>query len=141
MSEVKNSGRIKAREAALMFLYQDYFNKTDYLDQLVMFRSDDEIAQMVDGDIEYFKLITKGVIEKKDELISKFAPYLKKWTPDRLPVLDRIILEIAVYEIMFVDSVHTSVAINEAVRLAKKYGTDNSSSYINGVLSSFEKDQ
>ena len=52
---------------------------------------------------------------------------------------DRIILEIAVYEILNVEDIPTSVSINEAVKLAKKYGTDSSSSYINGVLSNFVK--
>ena len=58
---------------------------------------------------------------------------------DRIPKLDKAILETAIYEISYNDDIPTGVAINEAVKLAKKYGTDDSYSYINGVLSSYEK--
>ncbi|MBO4408609.1 MAG: N utilization substance protein B, partial [Clostridiales bacterium] len=62
-----------------------------------------------------------------------------RWKLERLPMTDRIILEIAVYEILTVEDIPTSVSINEAVKLAKKFGTESSSSYINGVLSNFVK--
>ena len=58
---------------------------------------------------------------------------------DIIPLLDKAILDTAVDEISSNEDIPTSVAINEAVRLAKKYGTDDSYSYINGVLSSYEK--
>ena len=90
-------------------------------------------------DEDYFLDIVYGVINSRDELDEKFVPFLKRWKLERLPVTDRIILEIAVYEILTVEDIPTSVSINEAVKLAKKFGTDSSSSYINGVLSNFVK--
>ena len=90
-------------------------------------------------DEAYFLDIVYGVINSRDELDEKFVPFLKNWKLERLPQTDRIILEIAVYEILTVEEIPTSVSINEAVKLAKKFGTDNSSSYINGVLSNFVK--
>ena len=78
----------------------------------------------------------KKELQELDDLISKF---LVKWTISRLPRMDLAILETAAYEILYVDEVPTSVAINEAVKLSKKYGTPDSSSYVNGVLSSLEK--
>ena len=87
----------------------------------------------------YFLDVVYGVINSRDELDEKFVPFLKRWKLERLPMTDRIILEIAVYEILTVEDIPTSVSINEAVKLAKKFGTESSSSYINGVLSNFVK--
>ena len=83
--------------------------------------------------------LTKGVIDNRDALDNEYVPFLKNWKLERLPLLDRIVLEIAVYEIKYMEDIHVSVSINEAVKLAKKYGNDSSSSYINGVLSNYEK--
>jgi N utilization substance protein B len=128
--------RIETREDVLMFLFQAYFRTDPVAGQLEMFKEDyPDVTQ----DPVYFTDMVYGVINKRQEIDEKIIPFLNKWKIDRIPVADRIILEIAAYEILFMDDVPVRVSINEAVKLAKKYGTDNSSSYINGVLSSFEK--
>ena len=128
--------RIETRERAMELLFQIGFRNDPISNQIEMFRETyPEIAE----DEPYFLDIVYGVINSRDELDEKFVPFLKRWKLERLPQTDRIILEIAVYEILTVEEIPTSVSINEAVKLAKKYGTDNSSSYINGVLSNFEK--
>ena len=128
--------RIETREHVLMFLFQAYFRTDPVAGQLEMFKEDyPDVTQ----DPVYFTDMVYGVINKRREIDEKIIPFLNKWKIDRIPVADRIILEIAAYEILFMDDVPVRVSINEAVKLAKKYGTDNSSSYINGVLSSFEK--
>ncbi len=139
MNQDKNTGRIKTRETALLFIYQSRVRNDDYMDSLRVFRENSEYNAIIDEDKDYFFEITKGVLENQSELDNMYAPFLKNWRIDRLPVLDRIIMEIAIYEINNMEDIHVSVSINEAVKLAKKYGTDNSSSYINGVLSSYEK--
>ena len=139
MSSDTATGRIKTREAALLFIYQSYYRNEDYLTQLQIFRENPEYNEILDNDIDYFMLLTKGIIDNRDSIDKEYAPFLKNWKLERLPVLDRIILEIAVYEIRNIEEIHTSVSINEAVKLAKKYGNDNSYSYINGVLSNYEK--
>lgn len=127
--------RIETREHALELLFQMGFREDSISEQINLFKANcpDEIEE------EYFLDIVYGVINSREELDEKFVPFLKKWKLERLPLTDRIILEIAVYEITTVEDIPTSVSINEAVKLAKKFGTDSSSSYINGVLSSFEK--
>jgi len=139
MSSDSAVSRIKTREAALAFIYQAEYRPEEYLEQLKIFREDPSFDEIVANDFDYFKEITTGVIDNRQSLDEAFKPFLKNWRLERLPVMDRIVLEIAVYEIRNMDSIHTSVSINEAVKLAKKYGTDKSSSFINGVLSSFEK--
>ncbi|MCQ2472849.1 MAG: transcription antitermination factor NusB [Saccharofermentans sp.] len=128
--------RIETREHAMELLFQTGFRNDPVSDQIDKFR---EIYPDIIEDEEYFLDIVYGVINSREELDEKFVPFLKRWKLERLPQTDRIILEIAVYEILTVDDIPTSVSINEAVKLAKKYGTSSSSSYINGVLSNFEK--
>ena len=131
--------RIETREQAMQLLFQIGFRNTPISEQIDIFKENHpELAEDPENEA-YFLDVVYGVINSRDELDEKFVPFLKKWKLERLPQTDRIILEIAVYEILTVEEIPTSVSINEAVKLAKKYGTDNSSSYINGVLSNFEK--
>ena len=128
--------RIETREHAMEFLFQSGFRNDPVSEQINLFR---EATPDIIEDEAYFLDVVYGVINNRDELDSKFVPFLKRWKLERLPRTDRIILEIAVYEIINVDDIPASVSINEAVKLAKKFGTSSSSSYINGVLSNFVK--
>ena len=131
--------RIETREQAMQLLFQIGFRNTPISEQIDIFKENHpELAEDPENEA-YFLDVVYGVINSRDMLDEKFVPFLKKWKLERLPQTDRIILEIAVYEILTVAEIPTSVSINEAVKLAKKYGTDNSSSYINGVLSNFVK--
>lgn len=128
--------RIETREHAMELLFQSGFRSDPVSEQIEMFR--EEFPEILE-DEPYFLDVVYGVINGRDEIDQKFVPFLKRWKLERLPQTDRIILEIAVYEMLMVDDIPTSVSINEAVKLAKKFGTDSSSSYINGVLSNFVK--
>jgi len=128
--------RIETREAAVFFIYQTDFRSEDLEDQIRIYI---ESNPSVEDDKEYFFSTVMGVMDNREGIDAKISSFLKKWTINRIPKLDRAILETAVYEIENVDDIPVSVTINEAVRLSKKYGTEDSSSYINGVLSSFEK--
>ncbi|MBO7452062.1 MAG: transcription antitermination factor NusB [Clostridiales bacterium] len=128
--------RIETRESAVIFVYQSTFKDESYEDQLDQYLA---LNEELNEDADYFKTLTSGVISKKEEIDNKISEFLKKWTISRLPRMDLAILEVATYEILHMEDIPTSVAINEAVKLSKKYGTPDSSSYINGVLSSLEK--
>jgi len=128
--------RIETRESAVFFIYQFDFRSEDIDTQIRLFLDENP---HVDEDMDYFDKTVRGVIASRDDLDEKISKFLKKWTINRIPKLDKAILETACYEILNFDDIPVSVSINEAVRLSKRYGTDDSSSYINGVLSSFEK--
>ena len=83
----------------------------------------------------YARQIVKGVIENHDEIDDLLDTYSQGWALDRMPNLDRAILRCAVWEIMHNDDVPDAVAINEAVEMAKELSTDDSGSFINGLLS------
>jgi transcription antitermination protein NusB len=83
----------------------------------------------------YARQIVNGVIENHDEIDDLLDTYSQGWALDRMPNLDRAILRCAVWEIMYNDDVPDAVAINEAVEMAKELSTDDSGSFINGLLS------
>ena len=83
----------------------------------------------------YARQIVNGVIENHDEIDDLLDTYSQGWALDRMPNLDRAILRCAVWEIMHNEDVPDAVAINEAVEMAKELSTDDSGSFINGLLS------
>jgi len=82
----------------------------------------------------YAKQIVDGIVSHKDEIDAYLEAYSQGWTIDRMPTLDRAIMRVATWEIVYNDDVPDSVAVNEAVELAKEYSTDDSPAFINGLL-------
>jgi len=122
------SARGKARKRALDFLYEAEIKKLSAL-SLFSARGLTELSQE-----PYVKVLLSGVeehIQKIDELINTYA---QDWDMDRMPPIDRNILRIAIFEILWMAGIDDQVAADEAVELAKSLSTDESSRYINGVL-------
>ena len=87
----------------------------------------------------YIDAVTAGVASREedlDEIIQKFSI---GWDVKRISCLTRCVIQLAIYEILYVDDVPTGVAISEAVRLAKKYDGDDTGSFVNGILGSFAR--
>lgn len=80
--------------------------------------------------------LVKGVVENKGEIDARLAETSSNWKLARMDYVDRNIIRIAVYEILFCDDIPAKVAINEAVDIGKKYGTEKSGAFINGILDS-----
>ncbi len=85
-------------------------------------------------DIDFANGIVDGIAEHGDEIDAVIASAAKGWTIDRMPKVDVSILRVAVYELLFDRKAPQKVIINEAVRIAAKYGGDDSPRFINGVL-------
>jgi len=93
-----------------------------------------EASPMEHAGVEFARQLIHGVIayqERMDMLIARFAP---EWPLDQMAVIDRNVLRIAIYEFLVTDETPVKVAINEAVELAKVYGSDSAPRFINGVL-------
>jgi len=82
----------------------------------------------------------KGVLANQKKLLKMIGKYAPQWPVDKIAAVDRAVLEIGVYEIVFSKEIPPVVAINEAVEIAKHFGDDNSPKFINGVLSHVMKD-
>lgn len=87
--------------------------------------------------LEYARLLATGAREHLNELDGFIAELAHGWPLDRQPAVDRNILRIAIYEIRHVDSVPPVVAVDEAVELAKKFSTEDSGKFVNGVLAGY----
>ena len=127
----KKHAHSRARENALAILYSSDIIETDATSII-------EEGRYPDGDIhvsDYAESLVEGVTQHLGEIDERLVKSSDNWALDRMPVVDRAILRLAVYEMLYVDEVPVSVAINEAVELAKVYGgEDESSRFVNGVL-------
>jgi N utilization substance protein B len=87
----------------------------------------------------FARQLTRGVLENKDEIDAQIRKFATAWPLEQIPVVDRNILRLAIFEILLDNSVPIKVAINEAVELAKLFGSNNSPKFVNGVLGSVSR--
>ena len=130
--------RRKSRELTLQFLYQGELagqdNLLDFEEYCIHFQSNKKA-------IPYAKKLLDGVQEKGDAINQLISKYAENWRLERMSVIDRNILRLAVYEMRYQNDVPVSVAINEAVEIAKRYSTDDSGPFINGILDGVAKEE
>lgn len=91
-------------------------------------------------DIDYVKRVVRGVVGQKDALDRQINAVSQGWEVHRLGSIDRSILRLAIFEIVFLDDIPVGVAVNEAVELGKKFGDDDSPRFINGILGTVVRD-
>ena len=89
--------------------------------------------------LRYIDSVVSGVANREEELNSQISKFSIGWDITRISRLARCILQLAIYEILFVEDVPTGVAVSEAVRIAKKYDGDDTGSFVNGILGSFAR--
>ena len=129
------SARTKARKRAIDAVFAADLRKISpltLLDEVARITADRQNQDEIFG---YARQIVNGVIENHDEIDDMLDTYSQGWAIDRMPNLDRAILRCAVWEILHNDDVPDAVAINEAVEMAKELSTDDSGSFVNGLLS------
>ena len=130
-------GRREQREQIFKLLFRVEFNKKEEMpEQLQLFCEEAEKPVSEEDRLyisdKYEKIMDK--LSQIDELLNEKA---QKWSTDRMGKVELTILRLAVYEIRYDEDIPTSVAINEAVELAKKFGQKESGSFVNGILARF----
>lgn len=127
------SARSKARKQALDLLYETDIRGTNLVETLI---SRDVPAEGPDARPirDYTKELVNGVSDNRRKIDELITTYAQGWDMDRLPAVDRNILRLGIYEILWAKDVPTSVAIDESLILAKELSSDDSSKYIHGVL-------
>lgn len=127
--------RREAREQAFIVLFEKIFDNDASISEIVATAKEAELIK-----INSFAENTLNVVEENfseiDEIIEANS---QDWTISRLPKVTLAILRLAVAEIKYIDDVPNGVAVNEAVELAKKYGTNEDASFINGILGTIAK--
>jgi transcription antitermination protein NusB len=122
--------RTKARKRAVDVLFEADQRRRDPLALLA-----DRIAQADPPVNEYTVALVEGVVERRERIDELIATYSQGWTIDRMPAVDRSLLRLGTWEILFNDAVPDVVAVSEAVNLATSLSTDDSPAFVNGLLS------
>ncbi len=129
--------RTARREMAFKLIYSLEIQKSSNAEEIELFIENNAILE--NEDKEYIKEMANGIKENNQDISNTIQKNLKKdWTIERISKVDLSILKLAIYEIKY-KNIPFKVAINEAVELAKRYGEDQSSSFINGVLANVVK--
>jgi len=124
-----------ARELALQALYSIEVGKNTAAEALEQTLTMPDIAR----ERAFVRDLVFGTLEHADQSDALIAPLLQGWTLERLPTLDRIVLRMSVFELLHRKETPPAVVINEAVELAKKFSTEDSGRFVNGVLASASK--
>jgi N utilization substance protein B len=124
--------RRKARKRALDVLYEADLRSEPV--KTVLASALTRIEPPPPAHLPYAITIVEGVDSHRERIDELIASYAEGWTLDRMPVIDRNLARIAVYELLYVDDIDDAVAISEAVELAKQLSTDDSPRFLNGVL-------
>ena len=142
--------RANARELAVHLIYGREFTGEEP-EQIVSARLDKEyyekLAQENDiyqerpsgAQVRYLDTVVTGVANRTQELNEQISRYSIGWDISRISRLTRCVMQLAIFEILYVEDVPTGVAISEAVRLAKKYDGNDTGSFVNGILGSFAR--
>jgi transcription antitermination protein NusB len=128
------SARTKARKRALDILFQADVRgeETSTVLAAEAQRAANEPAR--EASWLYAREIVDGVIDNRDAIDEQITTFAKDWSLARMPAVDRALLRIGVWELLYNDEVPTGVAIDEAVELAKEFSTDDSGAFVHGVL-------
>jgi len=122
--------RRKAREHALQLLFQQDSNQ-----EKIFFDGSAALHLPADKPVEDFvDRLVQGVTRNLSEIDSLIRKHAEHWSLERMALVDRNVLRIAVFEFLYIDDIPAKVTLNEAIEVAKRYGDESSSSFINGIL-------
>jgi N utilization substance protein B len=125
--------RTRSRELALQFLYQVDLLGPEKLQDLTAFLQE----QGEGGDAEttrYARVLVEGTVDAAPELDAEIQAVAQNWLIERMAVIDRNVLRMAAFELLHCDEIPPKVAINEGIELGKRFSTQNSGAFINGIL-------
>ena len=125
--------RRKARKLALQMLYEIDTVGHEVEEVITRLLAD---SKLPDENAAFTRELVKGVIQNKEKIDHNIRRFATAWPIEQIPVVDRNILRLAIFEILLDNKVPLKVAINEAVELAKSFGSESSPKFINGVLGS-----
>ena len=123
--------RREAREKAVQTLFQLY-NTELSVDEAINYIVEEPANR-------FYEQLVRGTVQNKEAIDEVLTGKLEHWSLDRLPKIERTVLRIAVYELLFNEEVPHRVVLNEAIELCKTFGDEKSGRFVNGVLSKFEE--
>lgn len=134
------SNRHLARTIAMQTLYEWDFNGADQAQVFDFLKANKHEFAPAFDDQGFMETLIKNVLKHKQEIDEYIVKYAPEWPLEQITTVDRNILRIGVYELVFSPDVPSKVAINEAIELAKTFGGQASGKFVNGVLGAIYKD-
>lgn len=131
--------RRRAREYALQMLFQLDLTKSMKVIPASLYKDFWNGIKEEDDVRKFANTIVEGTVEHIEKIDSVIKQVAEHWGIDRMAVVDRNILRTAIYELLYQDIIPSSVTINEAIEIAKKYGTEESYAFINGILDKIKR--
>ena len=134
------SNRHLSRTIAMQSLFAWDFNEknNEFLKKIVNYNFKNFAPGLEDEG--FVQELVEGVVKELKELDSYIIKYATEWPLDHITIVDRNVLRIGIYELLFEDDIPPKVAINEAIEMAKKFGGESSGKFVNGVLGAIYKD-
>jgi N utilization substance protein B len=133
----KIRGRRETREWIIQFLFQLDFNPEPIDIALCDFWEEKDPAE---SEKAYAEEIIRGVVQRKDELDDRLSSYAKRWDSERMGAVDRTVMRVALFEMLYREDIPPVVSINEAVHFAKDFSSFQSGRFVNGVLDRIRQD-
>jgi transcription antitermination protein NusB len=128
--------RRQAREAAMQIWYQVDIGRMTPTEALATYWETHQAATDI---VDFSRVLVEGTASKQDALDALLAEHSAHWRLERMAAVDRNILRVATYELLHCRDIPTKVTINEAIEIAKKFGTEESGAFINGILDHIAK--
>ena len=143
--------RANARELAIHLIYERCFTGSDPEDAIIARLKKDYYSLLAEenhvytdspnsAQKAYIRSVVSGVADREDELNEYIQKYSVEWDISRISRLARSVMQLAIFEILYVEDVPTGVAISEAVRIVKLYDGNDTSAFVNGILGAFARD-
>jgi N utilization substance protein B len=141
MSTPETTGRRAAREAALQMLYQWEVGRAGAHEAIATYWPAREPEEQLPGPLrEFANELVRGTIARVKDIDALLASHTQNWRVERMAVLDRLVLRLAVYELLAAADTPPRVVINEAIELARAYTGEEAVAFVNGVLDAVRKD-
>ena len=141
MTSVDPLAKHRAREAALQMLYQCEVGRADPLESITSYwPSRDADEALPERLREFANGVVRGTVDRREEIDGMLTAHAQNWRVERMTVIDRIVLRMAVYEMLAEADTPSKVIINEAIELARSFSGDEAVGFVNGVLDAVRKD-
>jgi N utilization substance protein B len=128
--------RRKARESTLQILFQLEFDDSDQDKVIESFWRSRKASKEI---VEYTQFLVAGIFAHREKIDRLIQSVSANWRLDRMAIVDRNVLRIAVFELLYEESVAPAIVINEAIEVAKKYSSEEAATFVNGILDAARK--
>lgn len=140
MSQADGQGKHQAREAALQMLYQCEVGRAGAHESIGTYWASAEVDALAEPLRDFANRMVRGTLDRREEIDAMLTAHAQNWRIERMNVIDRLVLRLAVFEMLSETDTPSKVIINEAIELARSFSGDAAVGFVNGVLDAVRKE-